>query len=82
VLTGPINTSQGSYVLELDKTARATTESLKQAEPSIAFALRRKYVEAAIKDFPKEFTAKWAARTTCRTGYVVEQCKEFNLKLK
>ena len=52
-------------------------QTLKQAEASIKSQLTATQQQAALSKFVKEFKKKWKAKTDCRAGYVVADCKQY-----
>jgi len=77
VLTGPIKTPFGYYIFEVTKTTAGSQQSLKQAEASIKSQLTATQQQSALSKFVKEFKKKWMAKTECRAGYVVADCKSY-----
>lgn len=76
-LTGPVKTPFGYYVFEVQKTTPGSQQSLKQAEASIKAQLTATKQQSALSKFVKEFKKKWTAKTDCRAGYVVQDCKSY-----
>ncbi len=52
-------------------------QTLKQAEGSIKSQLTATQQQAALSKFVKDFKKKWMAKTDCRAGYVVADCKSY-----
>lgn len=77
VLTGPVKTPFGYYVFEVQKTTPGSQQTLKQAKPSIEAQLKATQQQSALSKFVKEFKKKWTAKTDCRSGYVVADCKSY-----
>ncbi len=77
VLTGPVKTPFGYYIFEVQKTTPGSQQSLKQAEASIKSQLTATQQQSALSKFVKEFKKKWTAKTECRAGYVVQDCKSY-----
>jgi foldase protein PrsA len=77
VLTGPVKTPFGYYIFEVQGIAPGSQQSLKQAEPSIKSQLTATQQQGALSKFVKEFKKKWTAKTECRSGYMVADCKGF-----
>jgi foldase protein PrsA len=76
VLTGPVNTALGSYIFEVVSETAATQQPLSQVQQSIKQQLTATQQQAALSKFVKDFKKKWKAKTDCRTGYVVADCKQ------
>ena len=77
VLTGPVKTPFGYYIFEVQTTTPGSQQTLKQAEASIKSQLTATQQQGALTKFVKEFKKKWKAKTDCRSGYVVEDCKQY-----
>lgn len=77
VLSGPVKTVFGYYIFEVKSTSTGNQQSLAQAESTIKQQLTASQQQAALSKFVKEFKAKWTAKTECRAGYVVADCKEY-----
>jgi foldase protein PrsA len=77
VLTGPIKTVFGYYVFEVTGTVAGTKQTLAQAKSSIKQQLTATQQQGALSKFVKEFKKKWTAKTDCRSGYVVIDCKQY-----
>jgi foldase protein PrsA len=76
-LTGPIKTPFGYYIFEVQGISPGSQQTLKQAEPSIKSQLTATQQQGALSKFVKEFKKKWTAKTECRSGYMVADCKGF-----
>lgn len=76
-LEGPIKTPFGYYVFRVKKVTPGTTQTLKQSEKSIEQQLKATEQQKALTDFVKKFKKKWIAKTDCRAGFVVMDCKQF-----
>jgi foldase protein PrsA len=76
-LTGPIKTPFGYYVFEVTKVTKATQKPLKSVEAEIKQAISSEKETKSLDKFDKEFKKRWTARTECRAGYVVEDCKSY-----
>jgi foldase protein PrsA len=74
-LTGPVKTQFGYYVFEVQKETPASQQSLKQATPAIRQQLDAQNKQKADDKFNQDLRKKWKARTNCRDGYVMAQCK-------
>ncbi len=77
VLTGPIKTPFGYYIFEVQSITPGSQQTLKQAEASIKAQLTATQQQSALSKFVKEFKKKWQAKTECRSGYVVADCKGY-----
>jgi foldase protein PrsA len=77
VLTGPIKTPFGYYLFVVQGIAVGSHQTLKQAEASIKSQLTATGQQGALSKFVKEFKKKWTAKTECRSGYMVADCKGF-----
>ncbi|HEY4896866.1 MAG TPA: peptidyl-prolyl cis-trans isomerase [Solirubrobacteraceae bacterium] len=76
-LTGPVKSAFGYYVFEVLSSKGGTQQTLAQVSPSIKQQLQATQQQAALAKFVKDFKKKWLAKTDCRTGYIVADCKQY-----
>jgi foldase protein PrsA len=74
-ITGPIKVQFGYYVFQVQKITPAKQQTLKEATPAIKQELDTAAKKAADDKFNKDLRKKWKARTNCRDGFVMDQCK-------
>jgi foldase protein PrsA len=77
VLSGPVKTPFGYYIYEVKSITPGSQQTLKQAEASIKSQLTATGQQKALSTFVKEFKKKWTAKTECRSGYKVADCKGY-----
>ena len=77
VLTGPVKTAFGYYIFDVTGTTPGSQQTLAQAQTSIKQQLSATQQQAALSTFVKSFKKKWTAKTDCRAGYVVMDCKQY-----
>jgi foldase protein PrsA len=77
VLGGPVQTPFGFYIYEVKSITPGSEQSLAQSQATIKAELTSTQQQAALSNFVKEFKKKWTAKTECRTGYVVMDCKTY-----
>lgn len=77
VLSGPVKTPFGYYVFEVLSATPGTQQTLAQVKSTIKTQLVSTGEQKALSTFVKEFKKKWAAKTECRSGYVVADCKSY-----
>jgi len=77
VLGGPIKTPFGFYVYEVNSITPGTQQTLAQSEATIKQTLTATGQQSALTTFVKEFKKRWLAKTECRAGYVVADCKSY-----
>ncbi len=77
VLSGPVKTPFGYYIYEVKSIKPGTKQSLAQVKATIKQQLAATGQQTALTAFVKEFKKKWTAKTVCRTGYVVADCKTY-----
>ena len=77
VLSGPVKTPFGYYVFEVKAVHAAAQQSLAQVQASVKQQLAASQQQTALAKFVKEFRTRWEGRTECRTGYVVQDCKQY-----
>jgi foldase protein PrsA len=76
-LGGPLKTPFGFYVYRVKGIAKGSQQSLAQSEAAIKAQLTATQSQTALSTFVKEFRKKWKAKTDCRSGFVVKDCKQF-----
>jgi foldase protein PrsA len=77
VLGGPVKTPFGYYVYEVVSTTPGTQQPLSKVQTTIKEQLISTGEQQALSKFVKEFKKKWTAKTECRSGYVVADCKSY-----
>jgi foldase protein PrsA len=77
VLSGPVRISLGYYVFEVTRVIPAHQQTLAQVKASIAQRLPELLRTHALRSFVAAFRKRWTARTDCRAGYVVENCRQY-----
>ena len=77
VLGGPVKTPFGYYLYEVEGITAGSKTPLKQVESTIKGQLIATRQSKALSAFVKSFKKKWQAKTECRSGYVVADCKEY-----
>ena len=76
-LSGPVKTPFGYYIYEVKSSTPGSQQTLAQAQGSIKQQLTATQQQAALAKFVKEFKKTWTAKTICRSGYVVMDCKSY-----
>jgi foldase protein PrsA len=77
VLGGPVKTPFGFYVYEVKSVTKGSQQTLAQAQSSIKQQLTSTHQSTALSTFVANFKKKWTAKTECRSGYVVMDCKSY-----
>lgn len=77
VLGGPVKTPFGYYVYEVVSISAGSQEPLSKVQSTIKQTLTATGEQTALSKFVKEFKKKWLAKTECRSGYVVADCKSY-----
>ena len=77
VLGGPVKTPFGFYVYEVKAVTKGNQQTLAQAQSSIKQQLTSTQQSTALSTFVANFKKKWTAKTECRSGYVVMDCKSY-----
>jgi foldase protein PrsA len=77
VLGGPVSTPFGFYVYEVKSATKGTQQTLAQAQSAIKAQLAQTQQSTALTSFVANFKKKWTAKTECRSGYVVMDCKSY-----
>lgn len=74
-LTGPVKVQFGYYVFKVQKITPATQQSLKDSKAAIKQELEAQAQKDADDEFNAALRTKWKAKTICREGFVMDQCK-------
>jgi len=77
VLGGPVKTPFGYYIYEVVSITPGTSQPLSKEQAAIKQQLISINEQKALSSFVKEFKKKWSAKTECRAGYVVADCKSY-----
>jgi foldase protein PrsA len=77
VLGGPVKTPFGFYVYEVKGVTKGSQQTLAQAQSSIKQQLTSTQQSTELSTFVANFKKKWVAKTECRSGYVVMDCKSY-----
>jgi len=77
VLGGPVKTPFGYYVYEVLSTTPGTQQPLSAVKTTIKEQLVSTGEQTALSKFVKDFKTKWQAKTECRSGYSVADCKGY-----
>ncbi len=77
VIGGPVKTPFGYYIYEVKSITPGNQQALAQAKSTIKQQLASTQQQQALSKFVKEFRKNWTAKTECRAGYVVQNCKEY-----
>jgi foldase protein PrsA len=74
-LGGPLKTDAGHYVFQVTKISPPTDQSLAEAKANIRQFLTLRRQKEAVEAFFTDLGKKWKARTDCREGYVIQDCR-------
>jgi parvulin-like peptidyl-prolyl isomerase len=74
---GPIKTSQGYTVFEVENSTPESAQELKTVEAQIEGTLAQRAEQEYFASFVSDFNAKWKSRTFCASGYTIEKCSNF-----
>ena len=72
-IVGPVKTSFGYYVIEVDKINKGSQQSLEEATATIRPALIEEKKQKAITAFVEEYEEEWRGKTECRDGFKVPE---------
>src|SRR6185369_9990564 len=75
VIVGPVKGQFGYYLLRVTAITAAQQTPLAQARAQIRALLENQGAQTKINAFIRDFQARWKSKTNCRTGYVVQLCK-------
>ncbi len=77
VLGGPIKTPFGYYIYEVVSVTAGSQQPLSKVKTTIKAQLVSTGQQSALSKFVKDFKKKWMAKTECRSGYSVADCKGY-----
>ncbi len=80
VLSGPVKTAFGYYVFQVTGVTAATQQPLSAVKTQIKQQLAVSRNQEQLSSFVKGFKKRWTAKTSCRAGYVVPDCKQYKAK--
>ena len=75
VIVGPIKGQFGWYVVRVTAITPPNQSSLATATPQIKALLAQQGQQKRMSTFLVDFQKRWKDKTDCRTGYVVQLCK-------
>lgn len=75
VIVGPIKGQFGYYVIRVTAITPAQQTPLSQARSQIRALLQSQGTQTKMNSFIRDFQDRWKSKTNCRTGYVVQLCK-------
>jgi foldase protein PrsA len=70
-VVGPVKTSFGFYVLEVDKITKGSQQTLEQSKETIRQALVEEKRQKALTAFVADYEKEWRGKTECREGFKV-----------
>ena len=72
-----MQTPFGYYIYEVKSISKGSQQTLAQAQASIKQQLTSTKASTALTSFVSGFKKRWTAKTICRSGYVVMDCKSY-----
>ena len=72
-VVGPVKTSFGYYVLEVDKITEGSQQTLEDSKESIRQALIEEKRQKALTAFVADYEKRWRGKTECRDGFKVPE---------
>jgi foldase protein PrsA len=72
-IVGPVKTSFGYYVLEVDAINKASQQSLEDSKETIRQALIEEKRQKALTSFVADYEKRWRSKTECRDGFKVPE---------
>jgi foldase protein PrsA len=77
VIVGPVKTPAGQVVFEVKSVTPPTEGTLDQERAAIKQQLTTAEQQTALSHYHEEFRQRWIAKTECRAGYVISDCREY-----
>jgi foldase protein PrsA len=75
VIVGPVKGQFGYYLIRVTAVTPAQQTPLSQARAQIRALLQNQGTQTKMSSFIRDFQDRWKSKTNCRTGYVVQLCK-------
>ncbi|HET6447509.1 MAG TPA: peptidyl-prolyl cis-trans isomerase [Conexibacter sp.] len=75
VIVGPIKGQFGYYVLRVQTITAARQTPLADARAQIRALIQQQGQQQKMTSFIRDFQTRWREKTNCRSGYVVQLCK-------
>jgi parvulin-like peptidyl-prolyl isomerase len=74
---GPVKTTRGYYVFEVENTNPETVQTLGDVEAQIKSQLEQQAQQESFGTFVANYTARWRSRTFCASDFTIERCANF-----
>jgi foldase protein PrsA len=74
-IVGPVKGQFGYYVIRVISITPGRQTSLAQANAQIRALLQNQGQQQKVSSFIRDFQTRWTSKTNCRTGYIVQLCK-------
>ena len=74
-LSGPVKTQFGYYVFKVQKVTAASQQTQKESAETIKQLLASQNQQKALDAFVKDFRDKWKKQTSCKDGFVTQDCQ-------
>jgi foldase protein PrsA len=78
VLTGPIKGGPYYFLIEITRITPGFMQSFSQVRGAIASRLAAEQPQRRLAAFTASWRSTWKARTSCRPGYVVRECRQYS----
>lgn len=75
VIVGPVKGQFGWYLVRVTKVSPPKQDTLDESKAQIKQQLTQQAQQQKVSTFAADFQKRWKADTVCRTGYIVELCK-------
>ena len=76
-VVGPVSTSRGSFVFQVDEITPAETQPFEAAQPQIQEQLAAQKEQEVFNAFLTDYRDRWTELTVCADGYVIPRCENF-----
>lgn len=74
---GPFNLQGNFFVVEVEKLNPAKVKSLAEVRSQISTQLLQQKQQEFFSEFVSDYQSKWASRTFCADGFVIERCANY-----
>jgi parvulin-like peptidyl-prolyl isomerase len=79
-VSGPVQTSQGFYVFQVDSIKEAGVKSLSEVKDQISQQLTQQFQQEYVQGFINRYRDRWTEVTHCAEGFEFELCDNFVVK--
>lgn len=76
-IEGPIKSTTGTYVFQVEKETQEKVQELKAVKAQISSQLTQQAQQSSFAEFVSAYQSKWTSRTFCAEGFEIERCANY-----